>query len=170
VRIGEQLYQVTGESWMDHEFGTSFLEKGTQGWDWFSVQLSDGSELMLFQLRGDASSNSSAGTWIKSDGSLVALIAQDFKLIPGKTWQSPGGATYPIEWRIDVPGQGISLSSRAVLPHQEFRAQATPGLSYWEGAVDYRGHIRGTPVTGLGYLEMTGYSGQSMSRWFGQDR
>jgi putative ABC transport system permease protein len=170
VRIGEQLYQVTGESWMDHEFGTSFLEKGTQGWDWFSVQLSDGSELMLFQLRGDASSNSSAGTWIKSDGSLVALTAQDFKLIPGKTWQSPGGAAYPIEWRIDVPGQGISLSSRAVLPHQEFRAQATPGLSYWEGAVDYRGHIRGTPVTGLGYLEMTGYSGQSMSRWFGQDR
>lgn len=169
VRVGEETFEVTGESWMDHEFGTRFLEKGTQGWDWFSAQLSDGSELMLFQLRGDAATDSSAGTWIKPDGSVVALTARDFKLTPGRTWKSPGGAAYPIEWRMEVPEHGISLGSRAVLPDQEFKAVSTPGLGYWEGAVDYEGQIGGKPVTGQGYLEMTGYSGKAMSVWFGQD-
>lgn len=168
LRVGDETFEVTGETWMDHEFGTSFLEKGTQGWDWFSAQLDDGSELMLFQLRGGATVDSSAGTWIRPDGQVVSLTAADFKLTPGASWKSPGGAQYPIEWKIEVPGQGISLSSRAVLPNQEFRAKATPGLGYWEGAVDYSGKTQGGQVTGRGYLEMTGYSGQAMSVWFGQ--
>ncbi|WP_166647258.1 lipocalin-like domain-containing protein [Prosthecobacter fusiformis] len=169
IRLGAETFEVTGESWMDHEFGTSFLEKGTRGWDWFSAQLSDGSELMLFQLRGDASVDSSAGTWIGPDGQVVALTAKDFKLTPGKIWKSPGGAAYPIEWRIEVPSQGLSLTSTAVLPNQEFRADTTPGLGYWEGAVDYSGKAGEKTVSGQGYLEMTGYSGRAMSLWFGQE-
>ena len=168
VRIGEETFEVTGQSWMDHEFGTSFLEKGTVGWDWFSGQLSDGSELMLFQLRGDSDKDSSAGTLIRPDGSTVALKAGDFTLLPGKIWKSPNGAAYPIQWQIKVPAQGIVLTSQAVLPNQEFRSEATPGLGYWEGAVDYSGTIQGREVKGQGYLEMTGYSGQAMSVWFGQ--
>jgi len=168
IRIGQETFKVTGESWMDHEFGTSFLEKGTVGWDWFSAQLSDGSELMLFQLRGDSSGDSSAGTLIRPDGRVVNLQAKDFKLTAGKVWKSPGGAAYPIEWKLDIPGEAISLKSRAVMPNQEFRAEATPGLGYWEGAVDYTGAIWGKEVSGKGYLEMTGYSGRSMSAWFGQ--
>ncbi|MCW0219563.1 MAG: FtsX-like permease family protein, partial [Prosthecobacter sp.] len=168
VRIGEETFEVTGQSWMDHEFGTSFLEKGTVGWDWFSGQLSDGSELMLFQLRGDSDKDSSAGTLIRPDGSTEALKAGDFTLLPGEIWKSPNGAAYPIQWQIKVPSQGIVLTSQAVLPNQEFRSEATPGLGYWEGAVDYSGTIQGREVKGQGYLEMTGYSGQAMSVWFGQ--
>lgn len=169
VRIGKDRFEVRGESWMDHEFGTSFLEKGTQGWDWFSAQLDDGSELMLFQLRGGAP-GSNAGTLIRADGSVVALRAADFQLTPGRTWTSPGpgAAVYPLEWLIAIPGQGIRLQSRAVMPNQEFNAESTPGLRYWEGAVDYAGEVQGRAVTGKGYLEMTGYSGQAMSVWFGQ--
>ena len=169
IRVGDRAFEITGETWMDHEFGTSFLEKGTVGWDWFSAQLSDGSELMLFQLRGDAKSDSSAGTLIRPDGSVVSLMAKDFKLSPGQVWKSPGGAAYPIQWQIEIPGRGITLKSSAVLPNQEFRAEATPGLGYWEGAVDYTGQSNGREITGQGYLEMTGYSGKAMSVWFGQE-
>jgi predicted secreted hydrolase len=170
VWTGDRVSEVTGTSWMDHEFGTSFLEPGTVGWDWFSAQLSDGSELMLFQLRGKASEGSSAGTLIHPDGRVVSLTAKDFKLTPGSTWKSPSGAEYPVRWRIEIPGQGIVLSSRALLSDQEFTADATPGLGYWEGTVDYAGEIQGKSVTGQGYLEMTGYSGRAMSLWFGQDK
>lgn len=169
IRVGSETFEVSGESWMDHEFGTSFLEKGTVGWDWFSAQLSDGSELMLFQLRGDGKSDSSAGTLIRADGSVVSLTAKDFKLSPGQIWKSPGGASYPIHWHIEIPGQGLTLKSSAVLPNQEFRAESTPGLGYWEGAVDYTGQSNGREITGQGYLEMTGYSGKAMSVWFGQE-
>lgn len=166
IVLGGKEFAVSGDSWMDHEFGTSFLEKGTQGWDWFSVQLSDGSELMLFQLRG-AAPGSNAGTWIRPDGSVLSLSSADFTLVPGRIWKSPTGASYPVEWRLEMPGQHIHLLCRAAMDGQEFTASSTPGLGYWEGAVNYEGTVEDRPVTGRGYLEMTGYSGRSMSLWFG---
>ncbi len=42
---------VRGLSWMDHEFGTSVLEKGQTGWNWFALQLDDGTDLMLYEFR-----------------------------------------------------------------------------------------------------------------------
>lgn len=177
ITVGDERFAVTGESWMDHEFGTTFLEKGTSGWDWFSAQLSDGSELMLFQLRskagqqeanGAGEARHNAGTLIAPDGTVTALESADFELVPGSVWQSPSGAGYPQRWVIRVPGHGIDVACSAPMPNQEFRAEATPGLIYWEGAVDYEGTVKGKTVTGHGYLEMTGYSGQSMSVWFGE--
>ncbi len=169
LSVGGERHEVTGVSWMDHEFGSSFLEKGTAGWDWFSAQLDDGSALMLFQLRSEngGAATGSAGTWIRPDGSVVALENGDFRLTPGRTWTSPVGARYPVDWQLEVPSLGLALEAQAALPEQEFRAVNMPGLGYWEGAVDYRGTSAGRPVTGRGYLEMTGYSGRSMSAWFG---
>ena len=43
--------EVAGSAWMDHEWFTHQLEANQQGWDWFSIQLESGAELMLFQLR-----------------------------------------------------------------------------------------------------------------------
>jgi putative ABC transport system permease protein len=171
VEIEGERHEVTGASWMDHEFGSSFLEKGTAGWDWFSAQFDDGSELMLFQLRSvkGGATTGSAGTFIAADGSVRPLEAGDFQLTPGRVWTSPSGAAYPIAWRLEVPGLGLQLDSVAVLPQQEFQASGAPGLSYWEGAVDYRGAVGERPLTGRGYLEMTGYRGRSMSAWFGSD-
>ena len=169
ITIAGESFQVAGESWMDHEFGTSFLEKGTQGWDWFSAQLGDGSELMLFQLRG-AAPGSNAGTLIKPDGTVIPLGAADFVLTPGQIWKSPAGAPYPVVWQIAVPKHQLMLECRAAMPQQEFTADSTPGLRYWEGAVDYSGTSSGRKISGRGYLEMTGYGGQAMSVWFGSER
>src|SRR5581483_11612447 len=90
---------VTGLAWMDHEWFTHQLEPNQQGWDWFSVQLDDGSELMLFQLRtvGGGIDPYSSGTYVARDGRARHLTRQDFTLQPLEEWKSPKtGARYPI--------------------------------------------------------------------------
>jgi putative ABC transport system permease protein len=169
LRVGAESWRVTGLSWMDHEFGTSFLEVGQQGWDWFSAQMEDGSALMLFQLRheGGAAKTRFSGTWVSPEGEVVGLEAGDFTLKPGRVWQSAATqANYPVVWQIEIPKLGVQLECAAVMEAQEMRAELTPGLHYWEGAVDYRGTREGALLKGRGYLEMTGYAGRSMSAWF----
>ena len=154
---------------MDHEFGTSFLEKEQTGWDWFSLQLEDGSDLMLFQLRradGKLDRHSS-GTWIGSDGKSSSIGDSDFTLRPGKTWHSDAsGATYPINWGIEVPKRELFLRLATPVENQELRTEQSTGVTYWEGAVEVTGTRSGRPVRGRGYLEMTGYAGQAISEKF----
>jgi predicted secreted hydrolase len=162
-------WKVTGLSWMDHEFGTSFLEKEQVGWDWFSLQMEDGTELMLFQLRRpDGSRDShSSGTLIDLSGTAVPLHAEEFGLAAGERWQSPkSGAFYPLSWKITVPREGLDLDVRAAIADQELRTEQSTGVTYWEGAIVVDGVRQGRRVQGRGYLEMTGYIGQSMSTLF----
>jgi predicted secreted hydrolase len=173
IRLNEKRFDVEGSSWMDHEFGSSFLEKTQVGWDWFSIQLDDGEDLMLFQLRGaEASIDSrSSGTLVARTGRTFSLAAGAFTLTPGRRWASPASsASYPVEWRIDVPGQQLTLSVKAALDAQEMHAGLQSGIAYWEGAVDVTGTHHGRPVTGRGYLEMTGYTGRAMGEMLGRAR
>jgi predicted secreted hydrolase len=160
-------YAVSGASWMDHEFSTSFLEAGQQGWDWFAIQFDDGRELMLYQIRrsdGTADPHSS-GTLVARDGSSVHLRSDEFSLVPGRRWQSErSGAAYPVEWTIHVPGKDLKLAVRAAFPGQEMNTTGSTGIAYWEGAVVIEGRSDGRPVGGRGYLEMTGYAGKSLGR------
>ena len=154
---------VRGSSWMDHEFGTSFLEPGQQGWDWFSLQLDDGTDLMMFRMRRTDGSvdPQSSGTWAVA-GAARTLGSTDFTLTPGRTWRSDAsGASYPVAWRITVPGEQLELDVRAVLDGQELTGLRT-GVTYWEGAIAVTGTRRGDPIAGRGYLEMTGYAGPAM--------
>lgn len=165
---GEQ-YTVDGLSWMDHEFGTSFLEPGQIGWDWFSIQLDEGADLMLFQLRRSDGSRDrhSSGTWVEADGRRQTVESHQFRLLPGALWKSPGsGGSYPILWEIVLPKLDLSLKVRAVLPNQELSTERSTGVTYWEGAIEVIGSRSGRPVRGRGYLEMTGYSGQPISEKF----
>ena len=173
---GEQV-RVTGDSWMDHEFGTSFLEPEQRGWDWFAIQLSDGRELMLYQLRradtrgpGDADSASrggggsrdprSSGTLVDRSGRTTHLANTDFTLTEGRAqFKSKNGAVYPIEWIVAIPSQRIDLKVTTPLPDQELSLLPSTGIAYWEGIIDVAGTTNGQPVTGVGYLEMTGYHG-----------
>lgn len=169
VSVDGERVVVNGDSWMDHEFGTSFLEPGQVGWDWFSLQLDDGSDLMLFQLRRDDGSGDthSAGTWLAADGSQTALVADDFSLTPGRRWSSPtSGAAYPVEWSIELPSRGARLEIAPLVEAQELHTDQSTGVTYWEGAVSVRGEVSGEEVTGRGYLEMTGYVGRPMSEMF----
>jgi predicted secreted hydrolase len=168
IGVDGTRFDVAGASWMDHEFGTSFLEKSQAGWDWFAIQLDDRTDLMIYRLRGrDGSIDPhSSGTLLRAEGQTTRLDPSLFTLAPGRRWQSTtSGASYPVEWRIDVPGSGLALQVTPVVDAQELHAGLQTGIAYWEGAVDVSGTQDGKKVTGRGYLEMTGYSGRSMSEF-----
>jgi predicted secreted hydrolase len=169
IIIDGERVEVTGHSWMDREFGTSFLEPDQQGWDWFALQLADGSDLMIYQLRRRDGSRDphSSGMLTRADGRVMHLDSSDFTLTPtGASHRSTGsGATYPIGWRIDVPGEALTLTVSTPLAGQELDFSRATGVAYWEGLVDVAGTARGGRLlTGRGYLEMTGYAG-SMGRF-----
>jgi predicted secreted hydrolase len=138
-------HDVSGTAWMDHEWFTHQLDASQVGWDWFSIQLDDGRELMLFQLRTKTGGIDpySSGTYVDKQGAAHHLTAREFSLEPGRYW-----ARYPVSWRIRVPSLEMSLQCDAMLDGQEL----TGGNNYWEGAVRYSGS-----ASGVGYLEMTGY-------------
>jgi len=163
LTIDGERVEVTGASWMDREFGTNFLEASQQGWDWLALQLSDGSDLMIYQLRRRDGSRDpySSGTLTRGDGRVVPLQASDFRLAPGSsTFRSTTtAATYPVQWRIEIPGEALTLDVSTPLANQELDLTGSIGVAYWEGLVDVRGSSRGRSVTGRGYLEMTGYAG-----------
>jgi predicted secreted hydrolase len=167
ISVDGERFDVRGASWMDHEFGTSFLEKGQRGWDWLSLQLDDGIDLMLYQFRRQDGSVDphSSGTIVAKAGAYRRLMSGEFSLVPGRQWTSPGtSTTYPVEWQVKLPGEGLALSVRPVLDGQEMSGVRS-GVSYWEGAVDIDGTRHGKPIAGRGYLEMTGYSGRALGEF-----
>ncbi len=157
IRLGEKSYQVSGLSWMDHEFSTSALSEGQVGWDWFSIQLDNGSELMVFQIRRQDGSVDpySSGTLINPDGSAIHLPKESFTIAVEDSWRSPRSrAEYPAQWKVSVPEYGIQLEILPYLADQELNVSFT----YWEGAVSVTGQQQGVTVSGNGYIEMTGYA------------
>jgi predicted secreted hydrolase len=161
ITLGGERFEVRGESWMDHEFGTSFLEPEQQGWDWLSIQLSDNRELMLYQLRrGDGSRDPrSSGTLVDARGATRHLAAADFTMrATGPTVRAPSGAVYPIRWTVEIPRERMTLDVTTPLANQELSTKNS-GVSYWEGLIDVAGTSGGRSVSGRGYLEMTGYRG-----------
>jgi predicted secreted hydrolase len=168
IVVDGERFAVSGETWMDHEFSTSFLEPEQRGWDWFSIQLSNQRELMLYRMRrADGSRDPrSSGTLVDANGRTTHLTGQDFTLTPGRsTFASKNGAVYPTEWNVSVPSQNIELTVTTPLNDQELSLVRSTGVAYWEGMIDVRGTDRNQPVTGHGYLEMTGYYG-SLGRIF----
>jgi predicted secreted hydrolase len=166
LMIDGERFEVSGLTWMDHEFSTSFLEPEQRGWDWFSIQLSDHRELMLYRMRRADGSHDphSSGTLIDAGGTTTHLSNADFTLTPGRTtFTSKNGAVYPIEWTVSVPSRKIELTVTTPLKDQELSLIPSTGIAYWEGMIDVTGRTAAGPVTGSGYLEMTGYHG-SMGR------
>jgi len=154
VALGGERHPVTGLSWLDREWSTSALGEGQAGWDWFSLQLAGGADLMLYQLRREDGSRDrhSAGLFLAADGRRQPLPADAFALEPVRWWRADSGARYPVAWRLQVPGEGLDLRVEAAVDDQ---AMAT-AVRYWEGAVEVRSAEDGA-VAGQGYLEMTGY-------------
>jgi predicted secreted hydrolase len=151
-------YTVSGRAWKDHEYSTSALSPGAVGWDWFSVQLDDGSGLMLFQIRRKSGQidPASSGTFIFADGATRQLALGDWQLEVVDHWTSPrSGADYPAGWRITIPELDLELTGRPLLADQELNVSTT----YWEGATAFEGQRGGAPITGQGYVELTGYAG-----------
>jgi len=153
---------VTGVSWFDHEFGSNQLTRDQAGWDWFSLHLSDGRDLMIYLLRRTDGSvePASSGTLVNAAGHTQHLALSDIRIDVLATWKSPrSGGLYPVKWRLRVPSQAIELEVSALLNDQELITEASTNVVYWEGAVDGRGTSKGQAVTCEGYVELTGYAG-----------
>ncbi len=152
ISIDEQQFKVSGLSWLDREWSTSALSENQEGWDWFSLQLDDGGEIMLYQLRlkDGGVDTFSSGSLIATNGDVTPLKAEDFEIKVIDTWKSPTTEiVYPSKWEISIPKQDIELTVVPLLQNQELLVS----FIYWEGAVK----VSGNGISGKGYVELTGY-------------
>lgn len=161
IYIDKKPLKVSGLSWMDHEFGSNQLTAEQVGWDWYSIQLKNNTEVMLYLLRdahGGVDPNSS-GTIVYTDGRSKHLALADFKVEALGHWRSDRTkGTYPMGWRVDVPTEKLELTIRTALVDQELVTGKSTRVTYWEGAADVSGSMAGQKVTGQAYVEMTGYA------------
>lgn len=157
ISIEGKPFKVSGFSWMDREWSTSALAKDQVGWDWFGLQLSDGRELMFYQLRRrDGSVDPlSRGTVVDGDGSTLTLTPEDISIQVRDEWRSPRSqARYPSRWRVQIPRQRLDLDVQPYIADQELDTS----FRYWEGAVSVTGTTHDAPITGSGYVELVGYT------------
>lgn len=154
LRIGGQRFPVHGDSWLDREWSSSALAADQAGWDWFALQLADGSELMYYRMRGTdgRAQPFSKGMLLDPQGRQHPLTFDDVSLTPLRHWQSEDGGRYPVAWRMQVPAHGLDLRVEALFDDQEMAHT----VRYWEGAVA----VGGTH-SGRGYLELSGYARRS---------
>ncbi|MDI7258547.1 MAG: lipocalin-like domain-containing protein [Thermodesulfobacteriota bacterium] len=154
-------FTVRGVSWMDHEFGSNQLREYQVGWDWFSIQLDNGMDLMLYQVRhrdGKIDPYSS-GTIIFSDENARHLALKEFQIEVLEQWKSKkSGATYPAKWSLKASTHQIDLILTPTVKDQELITESSTRVTYWEGSVKVEGKYQGNPVKGLGYVELTGYA------------
>ncbi len=149
---------VTGHAWMDHQWG-NFISVSGSGWDWYSLQLANHTEYMLYIIR-DAQKRpvSTFGTAVAPDGSASEIPPQQIESQATGSWTSPvTGGVYPSGWKVTLPGQ-VTLTLTPLLQDQELVTTHSTGVAYWEGAVSVSGSAAGQPVTGEGYVELTGYA------------
>lgn len=161
IADGKHERVTSGWSWMDHEFGSNQLTDEQIGWDWYSVQLDNNSELMIYVMRrrdGSIDKNSS-GTIIGADGGVIHLAKDDFSIKAKSRWTSPKSkGVYPMGWSIEVPKHKIKLVLDPTIEEQELITKRSTGVTYWEGSANISGDVDGKPVKGQGYVEMTGYA------------
>lgn len=164
---GGKRSAVEGLSWFDQEWGSGQLAESQVGWDWFSVNLDDGSALMIYMLRerdGSVSSTSS-GTFVAPDGTQEYLALPDIVVREVHWWTSPRTlGTYPAGWILEIPRIGLALQIEAALPDQERGGKGSATPPYWEGSCRFTGVRDGKAVAGRGYAELVGYAGDVLLR------
>lgn len=160
IVIDGKTEHFTGSAWMDREFGTWTATENQKGWDWFSIQFDEGSELMCYQLRDGKGRVSpySSGMFVDKTGGGSRLRSTDFEIEPLGTWKSPRtNAEYPSRWRIRARKFGIDVQVIPVIEDQELDTRGTTMVVYWEGACTVGGVMNDAPVNGKAYVELVGY-------------
>ncbi len=163
LTIDGKREKVRGLTWMDHEFGSNQLREDQVGWDWFSLQLDNQTELMLYLIRkkDGLPDPYSSGTLVKADGTTKHLRLEDFQIEILERWKSAkSGGNYPMKWKVTIPAEGVELEIVPEFTDQELITNRSTRVTYWEGAVQIRGSVQRKPMTGRGYVEMTGYVGK----------
>ncbi|HET7678061.1 MAG TPA: MMPL family transporter, partial [Candidatus Limnocylindrales bacterium] len=158
--LGGRTLPVEGTAWFDHQWG-DFITVGGTGWDWFAVNLEDGTDVTLSLVRGlDGRVVIAYGTFVRPDGRAVHLAAGDFEVQTLGRWQSPNtGADYPSGWLVRLPAEKLEIELTPTVADQELDTRATTGVVYWEGSQRVRATRAGRVLGGEAYVELTGYAG-----------
>ena len=162
---GERRPIASGSGWYDHEFGgVAQEETGSPGmqyaWDWAAIQLDDGTDVSVATLVDPRTKpfRTMETRSIVIDAAGERTQPDDLIFEAKATWTSVRTFnTYPVEWRIALPSQGLDLHLVAPFFDQEFVTLiAKPG--FWEGRLEVKGTHKGRPVSGLAYIERNGFS------------
>ncbi|MFY9550838.1 MAG: lipocalin-like domain-containing protein [Thermoanaerobaculia bacterium] len=167
---GGKREALSGAAWFDHEWGPGALPEGAAGWDWFALQMDDGSELMLYRMRlkNGTASPFSGGTYVPASGPPRPIAWREVRLSPVSTWTSPRSkAVYPAVWSLSVAPIGLEATITPLLADQELSTSRSTGVTYWEGACRIAGSKNGRPAGGRAYVEMTGYAGRDVPGFAG---
>ncbi|HEX5148564.1 MAG TPA: lipocalin-like domain-containing protein [Candidatus Limnocylindrales bacterium] len=150
---------VEGTAWFDHQWG-DFISVGGGGWDWFAVNLDDGTDLTLSLVRdADGTYPLIYGTLVSPDRGVEHLDRDAFTVSSTGSWVSPATrAEYPAGWTIELPGQHLAIELTPTVADQELDTRATTGVVYWEGSQVVRATRDGAPLGGEAYVELTGYA------------
>lgn len=156
VQVGEAVYAVEGLAWMDREWSTSVLSPGVVGWDWMSLHLFDGRDVMAFRLRrADGERDPYDHGLLSTQGQRRVLHSADFSLEPIRYWRDQSGVLWPVSWLLTLHDGSDVFEVRALVDDQIM----SHGLVYWEGLVEVVDRSQAT-IAGYGYLELTGYGDQ----------
>jgi predicted secreted hydrolase len=152
------LLDVTGIAWFDHQWG-DFIAVGGGGWDWFAMNLDDGTDITLSLVRdADGSYPLVYGTLVDADGGTHHLPRDAFEVEVTDRWTSPAtGADYPAGWHITIPDEDLVVDLHPTVADQELDTRASTGVVYWEGSQVVEAARGGRPLGGEAYVELTGY-------------
>ncbi len=158
LTLDGQPLEVSGEAWFDHQWG-DFIAVGGGGWDWFAMNLDDGTDITLSLVRAaDGSYPLVYGTRVTPDGQVQHIDRDAFTVEVTDHWTSPHtGATYPAGWHVTFT-DGLAVDLTPTVAAQELDTRPTTGVIYWEGSQRVSASHDGSPLGGQAYVELTGYA------------
>jgi predicted secreted hydrolase len=159
LTLGDATFSVTGDAWFDHQWG-DYISIGGGGWDWFAINLADGTDLTLWRIRdADGSYPMQIGTVVDQRGSTRHLDSDDFVVSATGQWRSPAtGALYPAGWSVSIPRDDLTIDLEPTVADQELDTSSTIGVVYWEGSQRVRARRGDRAMAGEAYVELTGYA------------
>lgn len=151
IKIDGQWREVSGLSWMDHQWADTPYSQNK--WNWFSLQFSNRTEIVCFTYENKGQVTVLADVL---DARGRQTTCHDVIITPlNETWKSPKTkAVYPLSWHIQIPSQKIDLITKPLIKQQEMIFGA---INYWEGPIDVAGKVRGQAAKGQGFMELAGY-------------
>ena len=159
ITVGDRTLAVDGTAWFDHQWG-DFISVGASGWDWFAINLDDGTDITVSLVRAtDGSDPLVYGTLVDAAGGTHHLGADDVGVEAVGEWTgSATGITWPAGWSVTLPGEDLVIRLEPSVPQQELDTRATTGVVYWEGSQRVAATRAGSPLGGEAYVELTGYA------------
>jgi len=152
---GVPVLITDGIAWHDHQWGD--WAPGVGGWEWFSIQLDNDTDYMLYFLHDENWQPAEAhGTLVDPDGSTTDLDPASIGYTVHDYWTSPHtGNTYQIGWTVEVPGGTLTVTPQIVDQEMWHPIELLSMMWYWEGTCTVTGTINGSPVTGVAFQEQT---------------